>query len=140
MKTIRDKHIKGMELRAERKHKNVWIGLAAALFVASAVFGFTRSALVSQQGKREESNLRYERQEEEYVERARKVLEEAGLDRAGIMLEYTQEADQTRSYTLYVHHRRWGKLGEEEKGRLEKELEDCAFEEDDCVFSCDFSG
>ncbi len=120
--------------------KRIWIGLAAMLFAAAAAFGFTRSALAAQQGKLAESKLRYEAQEEAYVERARRVLEEAGLDRAGVMLEYTQGADQTRSYTLYVHHKRWERLGEQEKDRLEKQLEDCAFDGENCVFSCDFSG
>lgn len=120
--------------------KRIWIGLAAMLFAAAAAFGFTRSALAAQQGKLAESKLRYEAQEEAYVERARRFLEEAGLDRAGVMLEYTQGADQTRSYTLYVHHKRWERLGEQEKDRLEKQLEECAFDGENCVFSCDFSG
>lgn len=113
--------------------KRIWIGLAAMLFAAAAAFGFTRSALAAQQGKLAESKLRYEAQEEAYVERARRVLEEAGLDRAGVMLEYTQGADQTRSYTLYVHHKRWERLGEQEKDRLEKQLEECAFDGGNCA-------
>ena len=41
-------------------------------------------------GKAGRIELRYEAQEEAYVERARRVLEEAGLDRAGVMLEYSR--------------------------------------------------
>lgn len=142
MKPTGDKRTKKQRFFSDKmqKHRSVWIGLAAAMFAAAAVFGVGKAALEAQSGRLAASKLRYEEQEEAYVERARKILEEAGLNKAGVMLEYRQEADQTRSYTLYVHHRRWNNLGEKEKGRLEKELEDSAFKEKNCRFSCDFSG
>lgn len=141
MKTTKHKNTKKQRVFIDRTKRTaaIWLG-AAAVFMAAAVFGFGRSAAASQQGRLTESRLRYEEQEEAYVERARRVLDEAGLNKAGVMLEYRQGEDQTRSYTLYVHHRRWEKLGEEERGRLERELEGCAFEGEDCDFSCSFSG
>ena len=141
MKAVENKNTKkqGFFKKRTKRFTGIWLG-AAAVFMAAAVFGFGRSAAASQQGRLAESRLRYEKQEEAYVERARRVLDEAGLNKAGVMLEYRQGADQTRSYTLYVHHRRWEKLGEEERGRLERELEGCAFEGEDCDFSCSFSG
>lgn len=139
MKKYKNTKKQGIFMDRTKRTAGIWLG-AAIVFMAAAVFGFGRAAAASQQGRLAESRLRYEKQEEAYVERARKVLDEAGLNKAGVMLEYRQGADQTRSYTLYIHHKRWEKLGEEERGRLERELESCAFEGEDCDFSCSFSG
>lgn len=141
MKTTGNRRTKKQDFlkKSAKKRRGLWLGLTAVL-IAAAVLGFGRTAAAAQQGRLSESKQRYEKQEEAYVERARRVLEEAGLNKAGVMLEYRQEADKGRSYTLYVHHRRWEKLGAQEREQLERELAGCAFEEEDCVFSCSFSG
>ena len=82
--------------------KRIWIGLAAMLFAAAAAFGFARSALAAQQGKLAESKLRYEAQEEAYVERARRVLEEAGLDEE-TEEELSREIEQQKRFFLEQH-------------------------------------
>ncbi len=100
MKKYKNTKKQGIFIDRTKRTAGIWLG-AAIVFMAAAVFGFGRAAATSQQGRLAESRLRYEKQEEAYVERARKVLDEAGLNKAGVMLEYRQGADQTRSYTLY---------------------------------------
>lgn len=81
-----------------------------------------------------ENEACYVQQEQAYMEQVREILEEAGLEQAGLMLNYVREADGRRTYTLQVHHRRYGCLEREVQGELSEALGKCAFEKERCSF------
>lgn len=76
--------------------------------------------------------------ERTYVERAREILREAGLDDAGVMLTYVRESDGSRVYTLSVHHMSYERMGSAEREALSKSLEDSCFEAENCTFVQNF--
>lgn len=76
----------------------------------------------------------YGQLEEEYIKEVRGLLDEAGLEHAGVMLTHVREEDGTRIYTLSVHHRSYSCLDQEERDSLTRALSGCSFEPDRCVF------
>lgn len=72
--------------------------------------------------------------EQEYVREVKEILEEAGLEHAGVTLTHVREADGTRIYTLCIHHRNYARLKAQERELLSGAVSACAFETQRCEF------
>lgn len=72
--------------------------------------------------------------EQEYVREVKAILEDAGLEHAGVMLTHVREADGTRIYTLSVHHRNYACLKAKERESLSNAVRACSFKTEQCVF------
>ena len=103
----------------------VWI-IVAAMCITVTVFARERKSA-------KEVEAYYRTLEDDMVNRVRDILTKKGFENSGVMLTRVVEADESRSYTLSVHHGRILKLDEESEVELSEELEDLFFEEDQCT-------
>ena len=76
----------------------------------------------------------YQVLEEGMVEDARQMLSARGFANSGVMLTRMIDESGSRQYTLTVHHGRINKMSEEDRQILMAELEQIAFEDENCVF------
>jgi hypothetical protein len=60
-------------------------------------------------------------------------LEEEGFHNAGIMITHTDDGAGHREYTIRVHHKRFGKMTEEERECLENSLTGIAYQDAFCT-------
>ena len=93
----------------------------AILIVLLLVTVISAKGIDRSKGKRvEDTDATYREAEQEYVTRIREILDEQGINSAGVMLTSVTEEDGRISYTLNLHHRIFGT--EKLKSRSEKAL------------------
>ena len=109
---------------------SVWI-IVAALCITVTVFA-------REQRNAREMEAYYRSLENDLVNWVRDTLTERGFETSGVMLTRVVDADESRSYTLSIHHNRILKLDEVEEDKLAGELEDLFFKEDHCFLQVRF--
>lgn len=119
--------------------KNIGFILLTALLILVTGCSMGGVALCMPKGQVKANEAYFSQLEEEYVQKVREVLDEAGLTNAGVMLTHVREADGSRIYTLSIHHKRYFNLETGEQQMILQSLEECAFEADDCCFIQNFS-
>ena len=72
--------------------------------------------------------------EQEYLQKARQLLEEEGLKNCGINLRWVDDGIGNREYTILLHHRRLNCMSEEEIENLTDRLSKTEFRDDVCSF------
>ncbi|MBQ9135983.1 MAG: hypothetical protein IJX66_07840 [Lachnospiraceae bacterium] len=82
----------------------------------------------------------YVKLEKEYVAELRDYLNGEGFLNSGVMLTRIVSEDGSREYTITVHNSRFDRLTEWEKEILLEEMEQKAFEEENCSFVHSLSG
>ncbi len=65
-----------------------------------------------------EVDRHYEELEKEFLERARATLDEQGYHNCGVTMTRVTGADGRREYTVLLHHKRFGQLGDQELSKL----------------------
>lgn len=133
---------RGIVLRENRRNRgmmgNIGFILVTAflvLFTAFCIIGtvFSRSNL----SERELENY-YREKEQEMVGRVRTFLNDAGFANSGVTLTRVVEADESREYTLTVHHSRIDRMDEEGKNNLKEKLSAFDFPAENCTFYHEF--
>lgn len=76
--------------------------------------------------------------EEVYMENIRTKLELMGYHNAGITLTSVSNPDGTVEYTSRIHHKRIDRLSENERAKLQKELNLFSFQREHCKMSHEF--
>ncbi|MED9903994.1 MAG: hypothetical protein UFG06_07405 [Lachnospiraceae bacterium] len=111
----------------------VLLVLITAFLAAGTVKSQSRDAV-------KENENYYLKLEREYVRIMREYLNEAGFENSGVMLTRTVWEDGSREYRITVHNSRFLNMTEEEKAALAGELEEKAFQEQNCSFIHSFTG
>jgi len=106
----------------------IWVA-TVTLCIKVTVFGKT--------GMKENESY-YQTLEKDMVKDVRNFLSDMGYTNSGVMLTRVVNEDESREYTLTVHHHLIDKLSTEERMELEKELSLFYFDAVDCSFSQKF--
>ena len=99
---------------------------------------FTGTVMGKGEADSQELDGYYHSKEQSLVEDAREFLKEEGYADSGVMLTRVIEADGSRQYTLTIHHRRIGKLDEDERQLLMEKLQKIAFNDASSTFCYKF--
>ncbi len=117
-----------------RGTKNIGFVMTVLALVTVMVFCWTGVAMSRMRVNAQELEVYYQEMEREMVEDARMLLSERGFVNSGVMLTRVIDQDGSRQYTLTVHHGRISRMCEEDRQLLMEELEQIAFEDENCIF------
>ena len=104
----------------------VLMALAAVLFLWETVPGGTGA-----DGRKPEEYYQVRARE---LEETRELLDREGFENSGITVTRVVEEDETRLYTVTVHHGGIDRMDGRERQRLMEELEKISFEAEQCSF------
>lgn len=105
-----------------RKIQRILTALCAAALVGIALVCTSATVHSSEKIERRDREKYYRELEEAYVEEVRLFLTEEGFRNSGITMTKVIDEDESRSYTVTIHHRRMDHLEPEEQERLYEEL------------------
>lgn len=109
-------------------------GIMTVILVLIIVFCVKATVMSRESKVGNKNNGYYAVLEEEYLNRARQLLEEEGLRNCGVDLRWVADMDGTREYTMLLHHRRLERMSEQEKAELQDRLTEVEFQDDVCSF------
>ena len=104
------------------------------------ILSVTKTVQCQEQTTARQNEQYYVVLEKEYVSQLREYLNEEGFLNSGIMLTRVVSEDGSREYTLTVHNSRFDRLTDSEKEALIRELEERAFEAENCSFVHSLTG
>lgn len=120
-------------MREEKHQILTWIG--AVVLIGISVFCMSATAYSSERIERRERESCYREIETAYVKEIRTFLAEEGYADSGVMMTKVIDADESRAYTVTIHHRSILALGQEDRQQLcsalatiPQELENCTIE------------
>lgn len=103
------------------------------LLTAIAAFCVTSTVTSRERMTESEEEMYYRSREQEFVQKTRVFLNEAGYRDSGIMLTRVVDAEGARDYTMTVHHHRISGMDEEGRESLARELEGIDFLPEGCT-------
>lgn len=109
-------------------------GILTILLVLVIIFCVKGTVMSKENDERAKQNQYYAALEQDYLERARQLLDEKGYSNCGINLTRVTYEDGRREYTVLIHHRRLERLSDEEKLELENLLSKIEFHNGACSF------
>lgn len=112
-------------------------GILTVLFVLVIIFCVKGTVMSRENEERVRQKRYYAALERDYLAGARRLLEEEGYRNCGINLTRVTYEDGSREYTVFLHHRRFGRMSEEEKLGLEQRLSQMEFQDMVCSFIYD---
>lgn len=118
--------------------RNVSFVIAVMVSVLTALF--CAKETVMSQGRSDVKGKKsyYAAMEAEYRADMEKVLEEEGYAGSGITVRWVSGNEETRTYTVMIHHRRIDYLDENEKEDLVHKLVETEFIDEKCSFQYEF--
>ena len=122
-----------------KNHKK-YIRFLALTILLILVTVFCMKETVKSQRKEDRGmqNKYYAALEKEYVNALRSELCRQGYADSGITVRWTAEEDNTRCYTVMIHHNRINDLDESGQTALLKTLSETEFEDVSCSFHYEF--
>ena len=109
-------------------------GVVTVLLVFIIVFCVKGTVTSKESDERGKKNRYYAVLEQEYLDRARQLLEEQGLRGCGVNIRWVANVDGSREYTILLHHRKLNRMTEEEKLVLTDMLVEMEFQDEACSF------
>ena len=109
-------------------------GVVTVLLVFIIVFCVKGTVTSKESDERGKKNRYYAVLEQEYLDRARQLLEEQGLRGCGVNIRWVANVDGSREYTILLHHRMLNRMTEEEKLVLTDMLVEMEFQDEACSF------
>ena len=109
-------------------------GVVTVLLVLVIVFCIKGTVMSRDNEERGKKNHYYAVLEQEYRDRTRQLLEEQGLRDCGINIRWVADADGSREYTIFLHHRKLNRMTAEEKSVLTDMLVEMEFQDEACSF------
>lgn len=109
-------------------------GVVTVLLVFIIVFCVKGTVTSKESDERGKKNRYYAVLEQEYLDRARQLLEEQGLRGCGVNIRWVANVDGSREYTILLHHRKLNRMKEEEKLVLTDMLVEMEFQDEACSF------
>ena len=110
-------------------------GILTVILVLIIVFCVKATVMSRESTTGSKNNRYYAVLEEEYLNRARQLLEEEGLCNCGVDLRWVADVDGTREYTMILHHRYLECMSAQEMAELTDRLTEAEFQDDVCSFS-----
>lgn len=101
---------------------NRGFGMITALLVLTIAFCVSDTVMSKEKSDYAQENEMYAALEDEFLVRARTVLENEGYRDSGVTLTWTREGGGERSYLVEIHHRGIDGLDEEGRERLSENL------------------
>lgn len=121
----------------ERRSTVAFMAVTVCLVLITA-FCITGTVIGQRKLEGYEQDVLYRAQENCMVQEVRDYLEKEGYKNSGVMLTRVLEADGSREYTLTVHHGKIDALTDEDREKLQKELENFDFTAENCSFRHEF--
>ena len=109
-------------------------GVVTVLLVFIIVFCVKGTVTSKESDGRGKKNRYYAVLEQEYLDRARQLLEEQGLRGCGVNIRWVANVDGSREYTILLHHRKLNRMTEDEKLVLTDMLAEMEFQDEVCSF------
>lgn len=110
-------------------------GILTVLLVLIILFCVKGTVMSKEKYSFAKQNSRYAVLEQEYLDRTRNLLEEAGYDNCGINMRRVTYSGGRREYTVLLHHRKLERLSEAECEALKNLLAEMEFGEGTCTFA-----
>lgn len=110
-------------------------GILTVLLVLIIVFCVRGTVMSREGGECAQRNRFYAALEEQYLEEARRLLEDEGFKNCGVDLRWVSYEDGRREYTMFLHHRRLERMSEEDKAALAGRLSEADFHGEMCTFT-----
>lgn len=110
-------------------------GILTVILVLIIVFCVKATVMSRESTAGSKNNKYYAVLEEEYLNRARQLLEEEGLRNCGVDLRWVADVNGTREYTMILHHRKLERMSTQEMAELTDRLTETEFRDDVCSFS-----
>lgn len=108
------------------------------LLILIMVFCMKETVKSERKKDRNVQNKYYAALEKEYVNALRNELHRQGYTNSGITIRWTAEEDDTRRYTVMIHHNRINDLDESGQTALLRTLSETEFEDEFCRFYYEF--
>ena len=109
-------------------------GIMTVILVAVIFFLIGGTVMSMSDNDHMRNNHYYAALEQEYLQKARQLLEEEGLKNCGVNLRWVDDGNGNREYTMLLHHRRLTRMSEEEIENLTDRLSGAEFRDDACSF------
>lgn len=113
---------------------------AAAVILSVLVIFFCAKETVMSRNKlgNKDGKQYFAAMEKAYYADMAELLGEKGYPNSGITIRWVSEEEGRRDYTVMIHHRNIGRLDEEGKEELLRELAGTEFRDDGCTFRYEF--
>lgn len=109
-------------------------GMLTILLILVIIFG-VKGTVMSMENRQCAGRNYYDAAlEEEYVDRMKQLLTGEGYRNCGVTMRRITYGDGNREYILQIHHRKLGRLSEQEKTALERRLSETEFMDETCRF------
>ncbi|MBR1862029.1 MAG: hypothetical protein IJ796_09270 [Lachnospiraceae bacterium] len=109
-------------------------GIVSLIMAAAIVLGFVLVVNGQTDRKQMEKDMYLKSRTAEYKSLVREYLEEESFHNAGVTLTYVTGEEDTRVYSVKLHHKRFASLSDIEKSYIEKDIEDMGFSCEGCSF------
>lgn len=122
-----------------REGKNqiiTWI--STLVLIGISVFCMSATAYSSERIERREREVCYRELEASYVKEIRSFLAEEGYSDSGVMMTKVIDADESRAYTVTIHHRSILALEQEDRQQLGQALATLPYELENCTVEYQF--
>lgn len=110
------------------------LGLITVMLIIAAFYLFSITVRSSAGDDNSFWNEYYAPAESEYVSEVRGYLDELGYCNPGVDLTHVTDSDLMRTYTVIIHHQRFGNLSSERKEEIEEAVLDMCFADERCSF------
>lgn len=113
-----------------------WI--SAVVLIGISVFCMSATAYSRERIERRERESCYRELEAAYVQEIRTFLAGEGYSDSGVMMTRVIDADESRAYTVTIHHRSILALGQEERQQLNGKLKAISYDMENCTVEYQF--
>lgn len=119
------------------KHQIItWI--SAVVLIGISTFCMSATAYSSERIERRERENCYRELETAYVQEIRSFLAGEGYSDSGVMMTRVIDADESRAYTVTIHHRGILALGQEDLQQLDRALKIISYDMENCTIEYRF--
>lgn len=109
-------------------------GVITVVLILVIVFCVKGTVFSKENNERAKANRYYAALEDEYLEQTKEFLKEQGYINCGVTMTRVTQEDGSREYTVLLHHRKFQKLGTDQKEELVEALSDMEFDRGICRF------
>lgn len=114
--------------------KNIAFTTVTVLLILISAFFISGTVQSQASGRLHVDESFYQDLEKEYVKEVRAYLNEQGFENSGVTLTRVVDEQGKREYSLTLHHKYLDSLSAEEIDAIFEEIEDMAFQAEDCSF------
>lgn len=122
----------------KNRKKRIRFVAVTILLILVTVFCMKETVKSQRKEDRGIQNKYYAALEKEYVNALRNELCRQGYANSGITVRWTAKEDNTRCYTVMIHHNRINDLNESGQAALLRTLSETEFEDASCCFYYEF--